>query len=227
MQLTESSTELTHENKPHPTADELHAQAKYYIGESNQLIFQHLPAIMSQIIEHEVWRKRTNSYKNFGEYALNQSADGLGITNNEMLWLLKSAMDTKTQHAAHWGDVLGEVDTTVRSYAKENKIPIRELNASLADQSMGNPELCQENIITYLPSRSKSVDGQLLKLKNKDPQAYEEVVQGKKDLKEACPQVPRKKMQPIESVKSKFVSLSKSEREEFLAWIEQQKEDLE
>lgn len=226
MQLTETLTELN-ENKVNPTADELHAQAKRYIGESNQLIFQHLPAIMSQIIEHEVWRKRNNSYKNFGEYALNQSDDGLGITNNEMLWLLKSAMDIKTQHAAHWGDVLGEVDTNVRTYAKENKIPIRELNASLADQSTINPELFQENIITYLPSRSKSGDGQLLKLKNKDPQAYEEVVQGKIDLKEAWPQTPRKKLQPIESVKSKFSSLSKSDREEFLAWIEQQKADLE
>lgn len=225
MQSTESSTELTNESRS-ISFDELHERANQYICESNQLIFKKLPAVISQILEHEVWKKRNNSYRNFGEYALNQTSDGLGITNNEMLWLLRSAMDINTQHAAHWGDVLGEVDTHVRTYAKEKKIPIRELNRDLTDQEDLNPELSHDNTITYLPSRSRSVDGQLLKLKTKDPQAYEHVIQGKIKLKDAFPQVPRKKLQPIESVKNKFTSLSKSDREAFLAWLEQEKEHL-
>lgn len=206
--------------------DALHAQAKQYISDANQLIFQNLPAVIAQIIDQEVWKKRNSAHKNFGEYALNKSSDGLGITNNEMLWLLRSALNTHSHHATHWGDVLGEVDTSVRMYAKEKKIPIRELNGNLAEQTPPNSELFQEEMITYLPSRSNSMDGQLLKLKKNDPEAYDEVVQGKMKLKEAWPQNPRKKLQPIESVKNKFSSLSKSDREAFLQWIEQEKEHL-
>jgi hypothetical protein len=224
------STELPeytgNEQQSLPSDDELHARAHQYIAESNQLIFQDLPKIISQIIARDVWKKRINSYRNFGEYALNQTPDGLGIANNDMLWLLRSAMNVKTQHAGHWGDVLGEVDTNVRTYAKEKKIPIKELHGDLSEQDDSNPELFEENVITYLPSRSRSSDGQLLKLKMKDPQAYEHVVQGKMDLKEAFPQTPKKKLHPIESVKNKFSSLSKSDREAFLAWLEQEKENL-
>lgn len=226
------SLDTSNENQPSLTDDELHAQASQYICESNQLIFQNLPTVLSQIIEQEIWTKRDKDYKNFGEYALSKSPDGLGIANNEMLWLLKSAMNVNTKHTAHWGDVLGEVDTNVRTYAKEkkvaiNKISIKDLNGDLAENENTDPEYSQENMITYLPSRSKSVDGQLLKLKNTDPEAYDNVVQGKIKLKEAWPQIPRKKIQPIESVKNKFASLSKSDREAFLAWIEQEKENLE
>lgn len=226
MQSTEILNDIINEDKLRLSDDELHDQATRYICESNQLIFQKLPTLMSQIIERGLWQKRNNSYKNFGEYALKQSPDGLGIINNDMLWLLKSVMNSTTQHAAHWGDVLGEVDTNVRSYAKENNIPIKEINGNLAEQDEVNSELFQENMITYLPSRSKSIDGQLLKLKKKDPEAYDSVIQGKMKLKDAWPQTPRKKLQPIESVKSKFSSLSRSDREAFLAWIEQEKENL-
>lgn len=227
MLSTELSNPISNEQQSSiPSDDELHARARQYITEANQLIFQDLPEIISQIIERDVWKKRNSSYKNFGEYALNQSSDGLGITNNDMLWLLRSAMNIKKQHAAHWGDVLGEVDTSVRMYAREKKIPIKELHGDLSESEDINSELFQENVITYLPSRSRSSDGQLLKLKMKDPQAYEHVVQGKMNLKEAWPQTPRKKLQPIESVKNKFSSLSKSDREAFLAWLEQEKESL-
>lgn len=218
-------------NKPHDdmhmlTDDELHAQAIQYISKANQLIFQDLPKVISQIIEQEVWKTRNNSYKNFGEYALDQSPEGLGITNNEMLWLLKSAINKKSQHGTHWAEVLGEVDINVRTYAKEKKIPIKDLSGNLTDCDNTNLEFIEENVITYLPSRSSSNDGQLLKLKKKDPEAYDNVIQGKMKLQEACPPIPRKKLQPIESVKNKFSNLSKSDREAFLAWIEQEKENL-
>ncbi|MDR3442712.1 MAG: hypothetical protein P4L65_06800 [Legionella sp.] len=226
MLSTQTSDNITHDDNSMLTEDELHAQANQYISEANHLIFQSLPKVISQIIAKNVWKKRAASYANFGEYALTPAPDGLGITNNEMLWLLKSTMNTTSQHAAQWGDVLGVVDTNVRSYAKEKKIPIKDLSGDLAEQDNAYPELFEENMITYLPSRSKSVDGQIMKLKKKDPEAYDNVVQGKMKLKEAWPQTSRKRMQPIESVKNKFSSLSKSEREEFLAWIEQERENL-
>lgn len=226
MESTQVSKELINEDKPEYTNDELHIQAKQFITEANQIIFKKLPIILSQIIERDVWRKNSQSYKNFGEYALNPSSEGLGIANNDMLWLLKSAMNTTKQHAAQWGDVLGEVDNTVRSYAKEKNIPIKELKGNLAEQELVMPELFEENVITYLPSRSNSSDAQLLKLKKNDPQAYDSVVKGKMNLKEALPYTPRVKLQPIESVKNKFSNLSKADREAFLAWIEQEKANL-
>lgn len=222
MESSQQLNEQINADRPEFTNDELHAYARQYINESNQLIFHKLPDVLAQIIERDVWLKRPQAYKNFGEYALNQSDDGLAIANNDMLWLLKSAIKTKSQYAAQWGDVLVEVETNVRTYAKEKNIPIKELKGNLAEQELNHPELVEENVITYLPSRSNSSDGQLLKLKKNDPKAYTEVVQGKINLKQALPQTPRKKVLPIESVKNKFTSLSQADRDAFLAWIHQE-----
>lgn len=226
MQLTVQLEDRMIDKSSNPGDEELHEMASQYISTASKLIFQDLPHVISQIIEQEIWNKRSHPYKNFGEYALGQSPDGLGITNNDLLWLLRAAMNKSNQHAAHWGDVLGEVDTSVRMLAKEKKIPIRELHRDLTEQDVMSMELAQENTITYLPSRSKSADGQLLKLRASDPEAYDNVVQGKMKLKEAMPQPMRKKLHPIESVKNKFSSLSKSDREAFLAWLEQERENM-
>ncbi|KTD58126.1 hypothetical protein Lsai_1648 [Legionella sainthelensi] len=220
------SEEISNEKKPIFSDEELHVQANQYINEFKQLIFQSLPSIISQIIEREVWKKRNKPYKNFGEYALDKSSDGLGITNNEMLWLLRSAMDINSHHVAHWGDVLSMVENSTRVYAKENKISIKDLTNDLREQDYTDPNLYQENNITYLPSHSRSIDGQLLKLKKKDPLAYENVMQGKMNIKDAWVKTPRKQQQPIETVKNKFFNLSKSDRKSFLEWLEQEKDNL-
>lgn len=225
MQTEELSNKISNEDTPILSDEELHTQANQHIYEFNQLIFQDLPAVISQIIEREIWKKRHKPYQNFGEYALDKSPDGLGITNNEMLWLLRSAMDINTQHVAHWGDVLSMVDSSVRVYAKENKISIKDLNNDLREQDNKDLNLHQENNITYLPSHSRSVDGQLLKLKKKDPLAYDNVIQGKINISDAWVKVPRKQQQPIETIKNKFFNLSQADREAFLQWLEQEKEN--
>ena len=226
MQSDELTNKIVNEETSNLSDEELHAQANQYIGEFNQLISQSLPSVISQIITREVWSKRAKAYENFGEYALDRSSDGLGITNNEMLWFLRSAMNVNTQHVAHWGEVLTRVDRSVRTYAKENKISIKDLNNDLREQDNVNSDLYQENTITYLPSHSRSVDRQLLKLMKKDPDAYENVVQGKMNINETYVKAPRKQYQPIETIKNKFSSLSKSDREAFLEWLEQEKENL-
>lgn len=220
---------IAEENMSHDdtlTDEDLHAQALKYIQDSNQLISQDLPKVILQIIRRGVWKTRNKAYKNFGEYALHQAPEGLGVTNNEMLCLLKSVMNKKPEYAAHWAEVLLEVDSSVRTYAKERKIRIHDLSGNLTDGSNSALEIAHENVITYIPSLSKSNDGQLLKLKKKDPQAYDNVIQGKMGLKEAWPPASRIKLEPIETVKNKFTSLSRSDREAFLAWIEQEKERL-
>jgi len=206
--------------------EDLHQQAIEYISESNDLIFQKLPKIVSQLIQQEVWKNRGHAYKNFGEYALSPAPQGLGISNNDMLWLLKSAMNKTAVNGAHWAEVLWEVDSSVRTYAKQKNIPISHLNSNLEVAGLMSQESDQEQIITYVPSRSNSNDGRLLKLRKKDPEAYDSVIEGKVMLKDAWPQTPRKKLHPVESAKNKFASLSKSDREAFLAWIEEEKENL-
>lgn len=206
--------------------EELHTKAIQFIEQLNKVIFHDLPDVISRLINQEVWKVRPSAYSNFGEYALHQAPHGLGITNNEMLSLLKSAMNKTTQHVPHWATVLDEVENNVRTYAKEKKIPINNFSNDLTHFVAVSPEFSQEEVITYIPSRSKSQDGQLLKLKKKDPHAYDEVIKGRLNLNEAWKKTPRKKLLAIESLKSRFATLSKSERVEFLAWIEEEKESL-
>lgn len=221
MQRTDSdSNQAAHHAN---NEEELHAQAVQHINDANQLLFKDLPQIIEQIIAEEVWDTRPINFKNFAEYALYSAPIGLGIANNKMLWLLKSTLNKKPEYAPRWAEVIEEVDNSVRQYAKEKKIPMKEFKGDLVEEPYDNPELSEAQTITYLPSRSNSDDGRLLKLKSKDPQAYEDVMQNKVKLKEAWPQTPKKKIEPIESVKSKFSSLSKADREAFLAWLEEEK----
>lgn len=206
--------------------NELHSLAHKQFLEAYQLVFQALPQTLKQIIEQEIWREK--NCKNFGEYALQNSPHGLNVSNNHKLWLLKSAMDIHGEHAVEWGDVLNEVDHSVRSYAKEKKIQIKELSKNL-DRNSERVEEQQHEIddtITYLPSRSKSNDSQLLKLRQKDQETYNKVIKGEMSLKEAFRPAPRKQVEPIESVKNKFNNLSNEERVAFIAWIEQQKHQI-
>ncbi len=107
-------------------------------------------------------------------------------------------------------------------FAKENYIHVKTLSNDLKDHDDIHPE----NTITYLPSRSSSLVGKLLTLKKKNPDAYENVLQGKLIINEARVKTPRKQVQPIEAVKSKFFNLSKSDRQAFLEWLEHEKENL-
>ncbi|WP_412757952.1 hypothetical protein [Legionella bozemanae] len=52
------SEEISNEEKPVLSDEELHVQANQYISEFNQLIFQNPPSVISQIIEREVWKKK-------------------------------------------------------------------------------------------------------------------------------------------------------------------------
>jgi hypothetical protein len=59
-------------------------------------------------------------------------------------------------------------------------------------------------------------------LRKNDQDTYNKVIKGEMTLKEAFPPSPRKQLEPIESVKNKFINLSSSDRVAFLAWLEQQ-----
>ncbi|MFA6302679.1 MAG: hypothetical protein WC627_06055 [Legionella sp.] len=220
--ITAENLNVTETNKLQDV--DLHSQANKSFGEAHYLVFQVLPALMEQIIEQQLWKEK--DYNNFGEYALEKSSDGLSICNNDRLLLLKCALEINGRHALEWGDVLNEVESSVRVYAKEKNIPIKEFSKSLHETEATHPDHNGDKAITYLPSRSKSNDGQLLRLRKKDEQVYEKVVQGEIKLKDAFPPRPKKRLEPIESAKDKFINLSKPDQLAFLAWIEQQKRDI-
>lgn len=215
-----------HTNNPTPAhlEGDLHTQANKCLGEAHYLVFQVLPAIMEQLIEQKIWKDK--NHDNFGEYAITQSSEGLGISNNDRLLLLKCALQINGRHALEWGDVLMQVDNSVRTYAKTNHIPLRDFSNSLNEADTTRPELNRTDTLTYLPSRSKSMDGQFLKLKKKDEEIYDKVVQGELTFKEAFPPKPRKRLEPIESAKDKFINLSRNDQIAFLAWIDEQKTAL-
>lgn len=201
--------------------NDLHSQVNQYFMEAYNLVFQVLPDLIKQAIDDKIWLDR--QFPNFGAYVLDASSSGLNICNNNKLKLLKHTMDIYGQHAGEWSDVLTVVDGSARQFAKKNKIQVRSLHRSLDNEDI-NPEVNYKDAITYLPSRAKSNDAQLLKLRNTDQEAYHKVTHGQISLKDAFPKSSRKYIEPIESVKNKFNSLSSSDRDAFIAWIEQQKE---
>src|SRR5262249_3851207 len=96
------------------TDDDLHRAARRGIHDGNHVVFRILPATIAQIIEHKVWRSRSRKFKDFGEYALDQTSDGLGIENNQQLWLLRCGMDVYGAHVKEWAEVLAKVDEVVK-----------------------------------------------------------------------------------------------------------------
>src|SRR5262245_42234169 len=78
--------------------DDLHRAARKGLHDGNHVVFRILPATIGQIIEHKVWKTRRRPFKSFGEYALDQTSDGLGIENNQLLWLLRCSLDVDGVH---------------------------------------------------------------------------------------------------------------------------------
>lgn len=73
------SEEISNEEKPVLSDEELHVQANQYISEFNQLIFQNLPSVISQIIEREVWKKEITPIKILGN---------MPLINHQTVWVL-------------------------------------------------------------------------------------------------------------------------------------------
>lgn len=75
----EISNKISNEEKPILSDIELHVQANQYISEFNQLVFQNLPSVMSQIIEREVWKKEIILIKTLGN---------MPLINHQTAWVL-------------------------------------------------------------------------------------------------------------------------------------------
>jgi hypothetical protein len=166
--------------------DDLHRAARKGLHEGNHVVFRLLPATINQIIEHKVWKSRTRKFKNFGEYALDQTSDGLGIENNQLLWLLRCSLDVHGGHVKEWADVLEEVERAVKVQARAEGKKIRDFNGnSLETLGKMLTEQSTQGKITYLPSMNKNVDGQLMRLRKGSPESYRKVISGELSVREA------------------------------------------
>jgi hypothetical protein len=188
-----------------PDDDELHRGARKALHQGGHAVFGMLPVIVDQVIRHKVWKTQTREFKNFGEYALSQTSAGLSIENNQQLWMLRCALDVTGKHVKEWAEVLEEVERAVKVWAKEEGKTVRGFNGnSLETLGKACADLHTKKI-TYLPSRSRNVDGDLIRLRRNDPETYRKVISGKMTL-------PRKESdRPFEQITQLLPKLTAKE----------------
>jgi hypothetical protein len=169
-----------------------------------------LPTTIAQIIQHGVWKSRLRRFTTFGEYALDQTSDGLGIANNQQLWLLRCAMDVHGKHIAEWADVLAAVEESVKVYIKGEGLRVRDF-ASNSLEDLSRQE-CATPVarVTFLPSQSRHGDGHLIRLRRNKPELFDQVVSGRITITDA-----RRKAPPPRVVEERIKRRERRNRREF------------
>jgi hypothetical protein len=168
-----------------PSDDDLHRAAckAMHVGEHE--IFRALPSVLNQVIEYKIWKSRTRQFGSFGEYALDQTSEGLGVTNNQLLWMLRCALDVHGAHVREWASVLDLVEKSVKIQAKAEGKKISHFDGnSLETLAKKGTDQSPDQKITYLPSKNKNDDGNLLRLR-KHKALYTRVVAGKIGIRDA------------------------------------------
>lgn len=157
---------------------ELHRRACKAVYEGDVVVFQSLPLLIHQIIEHRIWE--SYGHANFADYALDGGSNGLGVNTNQRLWLLRCAMDVDGKHVAEWTEVLAKVEELVRLLPASERGSIRSLDGnSLRRIATDVGNVTHDERITYLPSRAgNSADGALLRLRNNHPETFQRVLHG-------------------------------------------------
>jgi hypothetical protein len=194
--------------------DDLHRAARRGIHDGNHVVFRILPATITQILKHKVWRNRSRKFKDFGEYALDQTSDGLGIENNQQLWLLRCAMDVHGAHIKEWADVLAKVENMVRVQVVKDRNSLEEL-------AKHGDDIIPGDRITYLPSRQKALDGHLIRLRNSKPDVFRKVISGGLTVLDARKAAGLKtgNESNLARARSAFRRMKPKERSAFLAWL--------
>lgn len=203
--------------------DYLHRRANEILFSSHGDVFSSLPMLLDQIIAQKVWVSRQKRFATFGEYALDQSSDGLNINNDQKLWILRCAMDVHGKHMAEWGDVLHEVEKAVRIYASETGRSIRSFNGNSLE-TLAKNVVTSHHAITYLPSMHKgdgALDGHLIRIRKKSESVYKKVVKGGLSLVEGREAAGLKvqKVTNLGRAQSAFEKMDDDERTTFLAWL--------
>lgn len=203
------------------TPEKLNNRASKLITQLHQYTFSNLPAILDKIIKDKSWSKLPTEFNNFGEYALNQGVDGLGVDSNEKLWLLRCALDFDDKHIQEWKDVLEMVSQMIKA------IPIAErgkIGNSISLKKLANVGDIK-NKITYHPSSSQGQDRDILALGKKPGNYLNKIAQGKLTRKQALIKTGLLKEDKISynKAKSSFNLLDKEQKLEFIDWLKTEK----
>jgi hypothetical protein len=178
-----------------PSDEELHRSARKYLLETGYVLFGMLPSVIGQIIEHKVWKSRGIGFKNFGEYALSHTSNGLNINNNQKLWMLRCALDVTGKHVKEWAEVLEEVEAAVKTKAVADGTPLRHFHSNSLKQ-LAKLAPSRGERISYLPSENHT-DGNLLRLRKNHPDLYGRVVAGKIKLRDAMREAGVERRDPV------------------------------
>jgi hypothetical protein len=143
-----------------PDDAELHRAARKALYAGEHEVFRMLPGLLDQLIQRKVWKSR--NFASFGQYALSQTSEGLAITNNQQLWMLKCALDVNDKHIKAWASVLQEVEKCVRVYAREEGVKLKEFRSNSLETLAKSADDSRQKI-TYLPSYARHNDYRLVR----------------------------------------------------------------
>jgi hypothetical protein len=119
---------------------------------------------------------------------LSQTSDGLNISNNQKLWMLRCSLDVSEAHVREWAEVLSRVEEMVRLHVSSTPgSKIKDFaSKSLEKLSKAGGGTPPDNVITYLPSHAGGVDREIVRLKARNPDLYRQVISRKVPLIEAA-----------------------------------------
>jgi hypothetical protein len=201
-----------------PSDDELHRSARKYLLETGDVLFGILPSVIGQIIEHKVWKSRGAGFKNFGEYALSQTSNGLNINNNQKLWMLRCALDVTGKHVKEWAEVLEEVEKTVKTQTIAGGGRLRDMHSNSLKQLAKIPPHTGEQKISYLPSEN-TADGNLLRLRKNHPDLYRRVTAGQIKLRNAIDEAGIARRDPVAAAIAHLKRMDKKDIKRFVEWL--------
>ena len=209
--------------------DELKRRVAKAIYEGDIVLFDSLPKLVADVIEHKVWE--SFDHDNFADFALDHTAHGLGVNTNQRLWILRCAMDVHGAHIKEWADVLVKVEEMVRLTAKAEGKQLGSRgefdgNSLESLAKHGGHMSPNEEKITYLPSRARSgIDKNMLRLRKNHPDTFKRVLaremtarQGMVEARKSAG-VRNGNESNLSRAQSAFRKMTETERGEFLQWL--------
>ncbi len=200
------------------TPQDLNKRASQLITELHHYTFNNLPLVLENIIQSKSWSKLPTKFKNFGEYALSQSVDGLCIDSNEKLWVLRSAMNVNKTHIQEWKDVLMELEKMIKTQPKL----IQQLgNRALSLERLAkSPELSKR--ITYYPPQATGGDRDILRLNTKNESYLRRIAVGEISKGNALVDAGfSNQNKNLVRAKSALATLNQEDKEKIIKWMKE------
>lgn len=205
--------------------DELKRRVAKAIYEGDIVLFDSLPKLVADVIEHKAWE--SFDHDNFADFALDHTSHGLGVNTNQRLWILRCAMDVHGKHIQEWAGVLAKVEEMVKQTIKQEGGTVRALDGNSLEHLAKNVDhvVHGKEKITYLPSRQKHDDGHLLRLRKNHPDTFSRVLAGEMTPRQGM--IAARKADGVRVAndtnlgrgQSAFRKMTDEERKAFIEWL--------